>query len=91
MVHTEDRPRVAETIEACLAVKKGYDVEYRIAWPDGSIHWIREAGDVLLDQNGEPTHILAVVSDVSKRRVLEDELRKALDMARASPIGARDR
>lgn len=87
-VHIEDRHKVAGAIDVCLKGKKGYDVEYRIVWPDGSTHWIREAGDILLDHNKEPARMLAVVSDISKRKVREAELRKALDKAQARQIGA---
>ena len=83
MVHIEDRRKVVDAIDACLKGKREYDVEYRTVWQDGSVHWIREAGDVLLDHNKEPTRMLAVVSDISKRKVLESELRKALDKAQA--------
>jgi len=87
-VQIEDRHRVAASIDACLKGNRGYDIEYRIVWPDGSIHWIREAGDILLDEYKEPSRMLAVVTDISKRKVLENELRKTLDKAQARKIGA---
>ena len=89
-VQIKDRHKVADATDACLKGKKEYDVEYRVVWSDGSIHWIREAGDILLDQNNEPSRMLAVVSDISKRKVLESELRKALDKAQTRQIGAVD-
>jgi PAS domain S-box-containing protein len=90
-VHIEDRQKVADSIDACLKGKKEFDIEYRIVWPDGSIHWIREAGDIMLDPDKEPTHMLAVVSDISKRKALESELRKALDKAQGRQIGVAGR
>ena len=87
-VHIEDRHKVADSIDACLKDKKEYDVEYRVVWSDGSIHWIREAGDMLQGQNKEPVRMLAVVSDISKRKVLESELRKALDKSQTRQIRA---
>ncbi len=81
-VHVEDRHRVANAVDACLKGGREYDIEYRIVWPDASIHWIHEAGDVLLDLNNEPVRMLAVVSDISKRKTLESELRQALDKAK---------
>jgi len=87
-VHIKDRHKVADATDACMKGKKEYDVEYRVVWPDGSVHWIREAGDILLDQNNEPSRMLAVVSDISKRKVLESEMRKALDKAQVRQIGA---
>jgi len=84
----QGRHKIADAIDVCLKGKKGYDVEYRVLWPDGSIHWIREAGDILLGQNKEPARMLAVVSDISKRKEVESELRKALDKAQARQVGA---
>jgi len=90
-VHIEDRHRVADAIDSCQKGKKEYDIEYRAVWPDGSIHWIREAGDVLLDQDREPARMLAVVSDISERKALESELRKALDKAQVRQVVAASR
>jgi PAS domain S-box-containing protein len=78
-IHVEDRHRVADSIDECLKGRKEYDIEYRIVWPDDSSHWIREAGDILLDLNKEPVRMLAVVSDISKRKTIESELLKVLD------------
>jgi len=87
-VFVEDRRKVAVAVEECLKGKKEYDVEYRIVWSDGSIHWISEAGDILLGENKEPARMLAVVTDISKRKALESELREALDKAQARRIDA---
>ena len=90
-VHVEDRNKVADAIDACLKGEKEYDVEYRIVWPDASIHWLREAGDILLDGNKEPARMLVVVSDITKRKALETELRNALDEAQVRQIGVASR
>ena len=83
-VHIEDRQKVAESIDACLKGEREHNVEYRTVWPDSSIHWIRETGDVVLDRNSRPVRMLAVVSDITKRRELENELGKVLNTASAS-------
>jgi len=87
-VFVEDRQKVAAAIDECLKGMKEYDVEYRIVWPDGSIHWISEAGDILLGESKEPVRMLAVVTDISKRKALESELREALSRAEARRIEA---
>ena len=87
-VHIEDRLMVADSVEACLKGMKEYDIEYRIVWLDASIHWIRETGDILLDDDKEPARMLAVVSDISKRKVLERDMRKALEKAQTHEFGA---
>jgi PAS domain S-box-containing protein len=83
-VHTDDRQKVVESIDACLKGEREHDVEYRTIWPDSSIHWIRETGDVVLDRSSRPVRMLAVVSDVTKRKALENELGKVFDTVSAS-------
>jgi len=83
IVHIEDRQEVVESIDACLKGEREHDVEYRTIWPDSSIHWIRETGDVVLDQNSKPVRMLAVVRDITKRKALENTLCKVLDKAQA--------
>jgi len=87
-VHTDDRHRVADSVDACLNGRKEYDIEYRIVWPDASIHWIREAGDILLDHDKEPIRMLAVVSDISKRKALEKHLQETLERSQGREFGA---
>lgn len=86
-VHIDDRRKVADSVDACLNGRKEYDIEYRIVWPDASTHWIREAGDILLDHDDEPVRMLAVVSDISKRKALEKELQKVLENAQMREFG----
>ena len=89
-VHIEDRHMVADSVEACLKGLREHDIEYRIVWPDASVHWIRETGDILLDNDKEPARMLAVVSDITKRKALESDRRKTLERAQAPEFGARD-
>lgn len=84
IIHIEDREEVAESIDACLKGEREHDVKYRTIWPDSSIHWIRETGDVVMDRDSKPVRMLAVVSDITKRQALEDELSKILDKVHAS-------
>ena len=83
-IHVEDRHKVVESIDVCLEGKREHDVEYRTIWPDSSVHWVRETGDVVLNRHNKPIRMLAVVSDVTKRKALENELGKVLDAVQAS-------
>lgn len=74
-VYPEDRLYVKDSVKASVEEGKKYDIEHRIVWPDGTIRWVRELGDVLRDENGVPVHMLGVVLDISKRRQSEEELR----------------
>jgi PAS domain-containing protein len=43
-VHPEDFDSLRQAISQSLEAKGDHDVEYRIIWPDGSIHWIQGKG-----------------------------------------------
>lgn len=75
-VHPYDRQRVTDAVQACLTLDRPYDVEHRCIRPDGSIRWVHETGHVLRDERGRPARMLGVVSDVTDRRALADELQR---------------
>jgi PAS domain S-box-containing protein len=79
-VHPEDRSLVVEAVNA--SVKEGLEynlVEHRIVWPDGSVRWVSEAGDVIRDENHRPVRMLGIVQDITHRKTIEEALRKARD------------
>jgi PAS domain-containing protein len=39
-ISEEDRPRVDECYQRAMAGKGAYDVEFRVVWPDRSVHWL---------------------------------------------------
>lgn len=73
-IHPQDRPKVEEAIRACLEDGQKYDVEHRVIWPDGTVRWLLERGDVTRDPQGQPLHMLGVVQDISQRKDAEEKL-----------------
>ena len=73
-IHPEDRPRVIEAVDACIRDGVEYNIEHRVVWPDGSLHWLSEKGDVVRNDEGKPLQMLGVVQDVTERRRYQDEL-----------------
>ncbi|WP_417910718.1 CBS domain-containing protein [Candidatus Electronema sp. PJ] len=73
-VHPEDRQRLTEAVTACLERGTEHTLEYRVVWPDGSVHWLHEQGDVLRDEYGEPLNMLGLVQDISRRKEAELQL-----------------
>lgn len=68
-------PDDLETVEALLQqsiqTQEFYSAEYRIIWPDGSLHWVWGAGQILRDQ---PTRMLGVIKDITPRKQIEIDL-----------------
>ena len=72
LVHPGDRERI--DIEQRHAVEQGepYDLQFRVVWPDGSVHWLLCKGKILQDDRG--TRKLVVTIDVTERRRAEAAL-----------------
>jgi PAS domain-containing protein len=39
-VHPDDLPRVEAILQDTMQAHKEYVADYRVTWPDGSIHWM---------------------------------------------------
>jgi PAS domain S-box-containing protein len=77
LVHPEDRERLLSTADDSIASNDSFDAEFRVIWPDGSIHVLSERGKVHRDQTGRPMRMIGVCWDISERKRAEEE-RKTL-------------
>ncbi len=78
-VHPDDRERLVGAAAACMELGAEYHIEHRVVWPDGSVRWLVERGDVVRDAAGTPLHMLGVVQDITERKQTE----RALEESRA--------
>ena len=81
-VHPDDRQKVIGAASACVELGAEYNIEHRVVWPDGSIRWLLERGDVVRDAAGNPLHMLGVVQDITERKQTEMALEDAQRLAR---------
>jgi two-component system, cell cycle sensor histidine kinase and response regulator CckA len=73
MVHPDDRDRVDEQYRQSLERTHCWDTEFRLVWPDGSVHWILAKGQVFLDDLGRPVRLAGVSTEVTERKRVEDQ------------------
>ena len=73
-VHPEDRQYVIDSVNDCIEEGKDYDIEHRILWSDGNIHWVLETGNVIRDKTGKAIRMLGIVRDITRRKEMEKEL-----------------
>ncbi len=76
-IHPDDRVRFSEAISDAIDRGGRFDLEFRIVWPDGSVHWTRGAGRVFSDTSGKPIRMIGTGQDMTERRRLaadRDEL-----------------
>jgi PAS domain S-box-containing protein len=49
-VHPDDRESVQQAVQQAIQEHTSYHCEYRIIWPDGSLHWVEGRGNAIYDQ-----------------------------------------
>jgi signal transduction histidine kinase/ActR/RegA family two-component response regulator len=76
-IHPEDRDRVDQLLADAIAGRASYDTEYRVTWPDGSVHWVAARGRIQHDVSGRPLRLVGINMDISARKQSEQSLREA--------------
>jgi PAS domain S-box-containing protein len=76
LIHPEDRDALRDEILHTTRSRSDYDAEYRVVWPDGSVHWIVSRGRATFDAQGRPTSITGVNFDDTERRQATERLRE---------------
>jgi PAS domain S-box-containing protein len=74
-VHADDRPALLAAINRAVSEYREYDHEYRVVWPDGSIHWIEARGKIDLDSEGQPASLRGVGLDITERKRVQEEIK----------------
>ncbi len=75
-IHPDDLPALGEAWLAALEGGSSYSREYRVVWPDGSVHWLGSEGRTVADCGGTPRFI-GVTYDVTGRKRAEGALRRS--------------
>jgi PAS domain S-box-containing protein len=72
-VHPEDRVRANEAIQAALRDEKRYDLEFRVAHPDGSVRHIKADALVERDGDGRAVRMIGLNRDITESKLAEAE------------------
>jgi PAS domain S-box-containing protein len=73
-VHPDDRQNLIDSVNTCIEEDKDYDIEHRIVWPDGTVRFMSETGDVIRDEEGHAVRMLGVVQDITERKQAEEKI-----------------
>jgi PAS domain S-box-containing protein len=83
-VYPDDRAAVTDAIDRSVRNGAPYEVEHRVVWQDGTVHWLYGNGGVTRSPDGTPERMLGVVQDVTEQVAQ----RKALEEARTAADAA---
>ncbi len=73
-VHPDDRAMIDTAVSAAIAARRPYRCEYRVLWPDESVHWVVANGRVRYDAAGEAEGMTGVSMDVTERHLAQAAL-----------------
>ncbi|NJR26010.1 MAG: PAS domain S-box protein [Richelia sp. CSU_2_1] len=74
-VHPEDLTKLNQAINQTRTDRQDFDREYRVVWPDGSIHWIEGKGKFFYSETGEVVRMVGTVIEITDRKAKEVQLR----------------
>jgi signal transduction histidine kinase len=76
-LHPEDREAmVTARLAAINEPGRPFEAEYRVVWPDGSIHWLQAKSNVTLGPANEVVRVVGFTLDVTASRETELRLRR---------------
>jgi PAS domain S-box-containing protein len=83
-VHPDDQTRRASIIKRAIETQGGYELEYRIVLPNGSLRWISGRGHCVSDKDGRLTRLVGVSMDTTDLKNAQQLFELATE---ASPSG----
>jgi diguanylate cyclase (GGDEF)-like protein/PAS domain S-box-containing protein len=75
LLHPDDWPAVYQEWVAALIERRDFSATFRTVWPDGSTHWIEDAGRGLYSPDGAAVRMSGTSMDVTQRKQVEEALR----------------
>ncbi|CAK0740307.1 two-component system, sensor histidine kinase and response regulator [Gammaproteobacteria bacterium] len=77
VVHPDDKERIEEEIQAALRGEREYMPEFRVIWPDGSIHYLKALSHTTHNHERNPLRMIGVNYDLTEQKNIEQTLSKA--------------
>jgi PAS domain S-box-containing protein len=76
-VHPDDLVGVEARLEECIAERAPFNHEFRVVWPDASVHWIHATGEFEFDPGGRAARMRGAVVEITGRKRQEEVVRES--------------
>jgi len=73
-VHPEDREKIQEAVMDALKHHTRYSLMHRIIRQDGTVRYVLEEGNVIVDDEGNPYQMTGIVHDITEEHEKEEAL-----------------
>ena len=74
-LHPDDREFCQNETQLALRGEKEYESDFRVVWPEGTIHYEKAKGEVFRNEKGEPVRMVGINFDITERKNAEETLR----------------
>lgn len=71
LMHVEDRRQVRAAMDRAIAARAHFEVEYRVNWPDGAMHWLMSRGAARYLEDGSAQSMIGFTIDITARKASE--------------------
>ncbi len=90
LIHPQDREQVRERSRDTITRTHIWDEEFRVVWPDGSVHWLLGKGTVFRDEAGRPVRIVGVNIEITNHKYMVEALRQSEERFRLAVQATND-
>jgi diguanylate cyclase (GGDEF)-like protein len=75
-VHIDDRMHIDNEVNAALRNEREYCPEFRVLWPDNSVHYIKAVSKTSFNMEGKPIRMVGVNYDITDQKEIQMRLDK---------------
>ncbi len=68
-VHPDDREALATAMKQERETAQAGHREFRVLWPEGTVHWVEARSNVICDEAGKPVRSVGVLADITQRKL----------------------
>lgn len=95
-VYPDDRESVRETLRQAVAERSSFTLEYRAVRADGRVRTLRDRGEVVVDEAGQPIRVVGIAQDITAAKLAQEALqttsfdleRRAIELQKLALRGA---
>jgi PAS domain S-box-containing protein len=87
-IYPEDREATIDAALLAIKNRTAINREFRVVWPDQSIHWVGGRGRAIYGPDGEAVAMVGTNWDITRVKLAEEALRKAEKLAVAGRLAA---
>ena len=79
VIHPDDLPAAQEILERAQRERQPFSTEYRVIWPDRSVHWLAVIGRGSYSPTvGRPMRMRGILLDMTERKRTEERLQEVM-------------